>query len=277
MGGSGIEGLPEEVRVADGAIRAAAERGAFRMEAATGGRPDRYTLRVHPDGGGTAYVARESGQRVSWFDPELADIETLDAGDILERRLARAKAGLSEDAPADAQPGLVYRGMSFEEFVSVLRTGEVRSNGCRNLSSQEGMTVWGTDARTAASYANGFAPMAFKPTFRRPAFIVAAPWPQEVRNVPGMGDNEVGVMRGIRLDELTAVWRGRVFDFDPGTIELVPHGKEHRQGSAVMPSARVVWDRIHPDGLLADLAARLGVALPRLAGDGTAPATPGPR
>lgn len=269
-GNAGIEGLPEAVTVADRGLLRAAERGAFRMEAAPGRRPDTYEIHVHPDGGGVSYVSRGSRQSVAWYDPELGDLETLDAGEILERTIVRPRPGLLDTLDVARERGLIYRGVAFEEFVSLLRTGEIRTKGEYNLAGQEGMTCWGTDARTAASYACSFAPMAFKPTFRRPAFVVAARMPAETAHLPGMGDNEIGVTRPIRLDEIVAAWRGRVFDFDPGRIDLVPHGDAHLTGSAVMPSARVVWDRIHPDGPLVELAARLGVTLPQASSGGDA-------
>lgn len=96
------------------------------------------------------------------------------------------RKSLVRDAPAHAIPvahyldavatdqQLVYRGMAWEEWAAIRRTGFVQSFGNYNIG-QENLTLWGDDFSTAAYYANGFAPWPFKPGFETPGVVIAAP------------------------------------------------------------------------------------------------------
>jgi hypothetical protein len=149
--------------------------------------------------------------------------------------------------------------MSFEEFAGIAESGVIKSSGEWNLAGQDGLTYWTTEPASAAHYANGFAPMHRRPTFERPAYVVATPRPEEVTHVPGTGQHEVGVSRAVATDEVVSVWRGRVYDFDPGAILIVERNGEWRTGGMVQPSARVVWEKL--DKLEMELA--LGLSAPR--------------
>ncbi|UMO75972.1 large polyvalent protein [Planktothrix phage Pag-Yong1] len=146
-----------------------------------------------------------------------------------------------EDLGVRPQEGIIFRGMSAGEYENFLRSGEIRSNGSYNLQGQDGLTYFSTDPRSAQSYANGFAPEEFKPTFDRPAYIVAAraPAPSDTRRVPGTGNHEIGVTRPIRAEEVTAVYRGNV-------VAYVPAQREG--GFYAAPTAFVHWEQLPGPG-----------------------------
>lgn len=76
-----------------------------------------------------------------------------------------------ESIPDD--PGLVYRGMSWEEWQYIRRKGQIQSKGGYNIG-QEGLTFYG-NAATALYYASGFAPTPFITSIRRPSVVIAIP------------------------------------------------------------------------------------------------------
>lgn len=124
-----------------------------------------------------------------------------------------------------------------------------KSLGDYNLPGQEGLTYWTTQTDTAEAYASGFAPWQYKPTFERPAYVLAARRPDaaDIKTIKGTDPNEVGVKRAIAADEIVDVWRGDVFMYRPGSTDLVPidyGSKVHRAGSGSSPSSSVAWTRV---------------------------------
>jgi len=67
-------------------------------------------------------------------------------------------------------PGLVFRGMCWEEWAEVTQSGWIRSKGWWNLG-QVGLTFFG-DAGQAQNYASGFTPWFFKPGKDVPGVVV---------------------------------------------------------------------------------------------------------
>lgn len=239
-----IEGLPQGAVVRSDEVRRLLERGTWRLVAVPSGRPGVMELSCHPVGGGAAYVPRDRNGRVAYMDPERCDLRVEDEGTDVAFRYPAPREGVETELAGAEGADLVYRGMSDEEMEFVAATGEVRSAGAWNMEGQDGLTYWTTDPSSAASYANSFAPMHRRPTFGRPAWVVAAARPSETRHVPGVGEHEVGVERGVGADEIVAAWRGRVIDFDPGSIDLVERDGRWTTGSMSQPRAWVAWERL---------------------------------
>jgi hypothetical protein len=264
-----VRGLPEDVKVSDKAFNAALERGALDFEATprSGGRTG-YSVRISPKTK-EGILPYGKGRRAGFYDPNYADIETLDPGDIIERQIAVPKSHVVEDIEALPDADTIYRGMSADEYDEFLKTNEIRSKGDYNMGGQDALTYWSTTPREAKSYASSFAPWQHKPTFERPAYVVAAKHPgaEHVRKVPGTGETEVGVARSISKDEIEAVWRGDVFDYTPGEYDLIPHqwDNEGREialqlGGGAAPNPRLTWSQLNRDptsGLLAPAQKKL--------------------
>jgi hypothetical protein len=137
----------------------------------------------------------------------------------------------------------LYRGMSHEEYENFLKTGTIQSQGQYNIGdSQKGLTYFTTSPKTAESYANSFAPEKYKPTFNRPAYIVAIKRPanEHIRQVKGTGEHEFGIARPIEAHEVKEIYRGKVVAYDPG---------EGDSRNGVSPTAYLHWEKIKGDAL----------------------------
>jgi len=160
---------------------------------------------------------------------------------VAEASLIPAKTGAGES-------DLQARTLRFDN-ISFLKSGEIKSRGEYNIGeAQQGLTYWTTTPDTAVYYANAFQPWAYKPTFEHPAWVVATKRPSETRDVPGTGENEVGVVRPIRKDEIIGTWRGDVSAFREGKMQLrrpdlVYEGNDYVVGSSSAPSSDVLWFR----------------------------------
>lgn len=117
--------------------------------------------------------------------------------------------------PAQKRSGVIFRGMSAQEYANVLRTGEIRSNGSYNIGDQQvGLTYYSTEPDSAASYATSFAPSQHAPTFDQPAYVVGVHMPDQnrIRYVKGTGEHEVGVIGPIPVLDIIEVYRAIVIE-----------------------------------------------------------------
>lgn len=189
-----------------------------------------------------------SGRRGGYYDPSLSSIVTEDPGTEYARDRVVPNDGLSQDVPATREAGVIFRGMSAGEYAAFQKTGEIRSAGNYNLEGQDNLTYWSNDPEQAQHYASSFAPAEYKATFERPAYVVAAKHPgaENTRHVPGTGEDEVGVAVPIKASDVTAVYRGRVFDYTPGSYDLRHDDVAGTltEGSSTGPSSSLVWDKV---------------------------------
>lgn len=125
---------------------------------------------------------------------------------------------LTKTPPADALPGfyldavptdtsLIYRGMAWEEWAFIRRTGVVQTIGDYNIG-QKGLTLWGDAYNTAAYYANGFAPWPFKPGFETPGVVIAAPKQLSVghRDHPEVPEGERATIGPLAAQHIVQAW-----------------------------------------------------------------------
>jgi hypothetical protein len=213
---------------------------------------DRHALALHPIGGQPYHRSdahARQGRTPNYYNPEIADLQTIDPGvEYLEHNRAVLKPEHQHREEIEPLgPGFIYRGMSAEEYQFLQQTGRIESTGNYNIgTAQAGLTYWTTDVRTAESYANGFAPIEHKPSFKHPAYIVAARMPAETRHVQGTGAHEVGVARPILTDEIVAIWEGTVYDYSPIERDMIrdDDGSFRSSGSGSGPNAQLAWTRI---------------------------------
>jgi hypothetical protein len=76
-----------------------------------------------------------------------------------------------KEIPTD--PNLAYRGMNWEEWQYIKRTGKIQSNSTYNFSHQRGLTLYGREPKTGMTYAHGFAPTQNQVTWTKPGVIIA--------------------------------------------------------------------------------------------------------
>jgi 8-oxo-dGTP pyrophosphatase MutT (NUDIX family) len=268
-------GMPAGTSIKDQQVEAAQARGAHELKVIE--TPDRkpswdgkkpLTLKIGAKGG-TPYTPRAGrpGKTAS-YDPKLAHLVTQDKGQpYLERTYAVPNDEASTRITPLKDPDVIYRGMSAEEYEALKTSGVTKSKGGYNIGSdQEGLSYWTTDPEMANSYANSFAPWQQKPTFEKPAYILAMkrPKPEETKHVEGTGEAEVGVNRAVQKDEILSAWRGSVYDHEDGEFDLTQNSyddkPEYRTGGGTAPSARVSWAQLaspfeeeaHADALTSD-------------------------
>jgi len=271
--GKDIKGLPDDIVIKDHLMgQAQAREGVWEMEATekkedgAGRGQFNVTITAKIPGHIQPFVNRpgkDEGRpdRVWYYDPNLATLETTDKGvEYLERTYAKPKEGLAREIEPLPEKDIIYRGMRAEEYAKFLETGEITSTGHYNMEGQENLTYWGSDPGIAQSYTNGFAPWPHKATFEKPAYVVAArrPSPEDIRKVAGTGENEVGVARTITKEEVVGVWRGDVFQHSPGDQDIRqssydPDEKVYETGGGSGPSSDLVWQRVDAPAEVASL------------------------
>lgn len=148
-------------------------------------------------------------------------------------------------------PGMLWRGMSREEYERSRDRGYFESEGGHNFDSQQGLTFFSTKPEQAENYATWFAPQAYKPTFTHPGYVVGIPdRPDAPRGaIPGENEidsTEVGLPGRIPFSEATHHYVGQVSTLTPGSQGVSEgwHGWEESGGSH--PSSNIVWSQVHP-------------------------------
>lgn len=156
---------------------------------------------------------------------------------------------------ANLPPGLLWRGMSDEEYQASKARGYFESSGTYNIGGehgdngpgspgfQAGRTFFTTRPGSADSYASSFAPWQYTPTFSRPAHVVGIPdQPDAPRGPLGNEPNshEVGLTGRIPFDSVAHHWVGHVSTMSPGRwVGYLNSDPPYRGGSA---GASLEWE-----------------------------------
>lgn len=116
--------------------------------------------------------------------------------------------GLELEEEVPQEPGLVYRGMSAEEWNEIQQSGFIRSRGWYNIGKGQKMLTFFGEAGQAQYYASGFTPWPFKPSAEYPGIVVAIPedltmTSLQSRHVPA---GERAVKGRIPVSEIAQVW-----------------------------------------------------------------------
>lgn len=132
--------------------------------------------------------------------------------------------------------GMIYRGMSWEEWQSIRKNCEIRSRGEWNIG-QPDLTFFG-DADTALYYATGFAPWMFKPSKQRPGIVIAIPrrYALSYKDSSLIPESEFATRGGLSASVIERVWRIVPTEIRGGfqdiTVGHGPYGKiEYGSGS----------------------------------------------
>lgn len=159
----------------------------------------------------------------------------------------------------DVPPGMLWRGMSAEEYQEARQRGYFESKGEHNLGDEQiGQTFFSTLPSSAANYASGFAPWQYKPTFTRPAYVVGIPDRPDAPRGP-LGDDpsshEVGLSGRIPFSEVQHTYVGRPHEIAPGEIEVSEDlGSPTGWSRPVVnhPSPNLRWEPLAPDHEIGD-------------------------
>lgn len=250
--GLSAAGLPPDLPLHDvgaGAIKEALAEGRWQFE----GAPSKYSrgafdLTVTPKViDGVKTIEDEYGDKV-FYDSRLA---TVKGGKVV----ANAE-GWHDDIPAKAEDGMLFRGMRYEEYQAIQKSGQINSAGDYNFENQEGLTYFSTDPSQARIYASGFAPWQHEATFDKPAIVIKVKDPGTAHEVTGQlnrgSTSERGIPGRVDASAITDVYVGRAYRIKPGKVELYETYDRaskkgvYTEGSRQSPSTWVVWKRLEP-------------------------------
>jgi len=162
-------------------------------------------------------------------------------GDVRQRFQYKItpKEGWLTSLPQD--DSLMYRGMSWEEWQDIQKTGKIKSKGEYNLGPEQvGLTYFTSSVDQAISYSDSFAPQQFKATPDKPAVVVAVKKRAGVK-VEGTDEKEIGIADDISSDEIVSVWEGHVGTTQAGRTEVISDFHGVRDGSSRGASNRIFW------------------------------------
>ena len=192
-------------------------------------------------------VSKPSLREKSWHDPEISTLHTPHPEDQFARTIAVLKpdSGYSRNVQDEKKQGVLYRGMSHEEFKNILKTGKIESNGESNIGDeQKGLTYYSRDPSQAQSYAHSFAAAENKASGQHHAYIVAVKDPGTEVKVNGTGEDEVGIPHPISKDNILHIHVGRAFHADHGSDSVVKSYAGYQGGSGSTPSTYIGWKKL---------------------------------
>ena len=186
-----------------------------------------------------------------WYDPEVAsgeyvpDLHEVNGESVdIGRARVELKDGWTPEVQMEAQDGLLYRGISAEEYRSIQDTGEIRSRGGYNFNNQEGLTYYSTSPKSAEQYAHSFAPVQHQAGVDNPAYVIAVRDPGTSVDIPGVAAHERGVPGALKASDIVEVHEGRPYFFGDGSIEVINDMSGLRDGSRFAPDVRVGWRKL---------------------------------
>lgn len=137
-------------------------------------------------------------------------------------------------------PALGYRGMSWEEWQYIRKKGHIQSKGTHNLGEiQEKLTFYGS-ADTAVYYSNGFAPLGYQSSQKRPSVVIAVSKDnlKDHNDHPGIPQSELAHIGPLSANEIVGVWFMIPTRSKKGSLELVfrwvPEKEDHWDGTYVL-------------------------------------------
>ncbi len=245
--------FPEEAIV--GHLKSMRDSGRYKIE--HNGFNDRYnyhefTVTSKPPLNAVHFHLQKGRNSPSWFNPDMAEVHTPYPEDPYTRTYARLKTnvGFTPEINEQRTPGVLYRGMSEEEFKNIKSTGVIKSRGDYNLEGQEGLTYYSRDPGQAAHYAHGFAPAQFKASGRHNVYVVAVKDPNTEVKVAGTGEDEVGIPHAISAEDILHVHVGKAYASYPGSHSInkdswnkEPHEGKYSEGSSSAPSTMIGWKK----------------------------------
>ena len=179
---------------------------------------------------------------VEYYDPDKVVID--------EDGRTAIKIDTEAAIPKKATPGVIYRGMSWEEYQGALENGHFKSRGDYNLGDeQKGLTYYSSDPGQAVSYAHSYAPSAYKAVPGRPAVVVGVADPGDHYVVPQQ-PTELGIRTPVPTSAIREVYFGDPILAQPGDTEVIQEsGRPPMEGSGMSPSVWVNWRKEGDDNV----------------------------
>jgi hypothetical protein len=243
--------LKEESELPKHLLDSITSSGRYSIHNVSQNRHDKYDITFgidKPESG--AYYNRFTKIRKNdhgfWYDTKYARLQKENEGTDFESQSPVLKPEFSSDIKTDLSKNLIYRGISAEEFESIKNTGKIHSKGEYNFTNQKGLTYFSTSPVSAQYYAHSFAPLHFRATSDKPAYVIGIKNPGTGVKIPDTAEHEVGIPHDVDASEIQEIHRGIPYATKPGSeIYSKEWGdKEFRSIAGSYPTSSLVWERI---------------------------------
>ncbi len=196
----------------------------------------------------------EEGRRKYYCDKDVAYYEEVRSEDgervVVRYTHLKPDSGYSFEYPVEEkEEGMIWRGMSAEEFDFVKKEKKIQSHGGWNIGEgQVGLTYFGDDPKTAFTYAGSFQPYPFIPTFGRSGYVVKIKEEGLETDREEAPSGEVGVRGAVPIDEILDIYEVRAVSMDSGFVEVykqgTPTGYTFLEGSRSSPHAQLAFKKL---------------------------------
>ena len=165
--------------------------------------------------------------------------------------------GYVKELPLKPEPGFIYRGMSGGELADILESGKISSKGGYNLGDdQKGLSFFSTQPSQAESYAGGFAPWQYSPTFQKPSYIIKVKADGDVPIGYDSTTTERSVPNGkLTVDDIHEIVEVKPYAIESGDVDIYKDystGGKFKEGSRGSPSTWLCFKSVYkkPEPLL---------------------------
>ncbi len=244
-----IEGLPSDVEISDQQLLRYAQSPRYRLRAVEDGKGD-YVVIIEPRHADLSTFENPASRgRIATVHYDAGKAKLIPYDPDPDYAMGRQKPELDPGFVREIEPldgEVMYRGISVEEWQHINRTRVIQSNGTGNLGTeQQGLTYWSTEVGAAQRYADAFAMQDHKAAPGFPAYVIAAPLATNTRHVDGVAGHEVGVVGPVALDDLLAVWEGKVWHYEASDTLLRQHWDATWRSTGVSaPRTQLEWRKI---------------------------------
>lgn len=175
-------------------------------------------------------------------------VEVSDSGEIKvvddRYKTFQEMEGVSRDTNIK-DSSTIWRGMSGEEYESLVETGVGGSKGDWNIGEeQKNITMFAESSSMAFHYAGGFAPFEQTPTYEKPSYVI------RINRLPDSNptkqEGEVAVKK-YRLEDVREVYQVRLATEKAGELELYRRGDgKYTEGSRNNQSQTYLYRKMTP-------------------------------
>lgn len=242
-----LPGLPDDMKLdknSFGQIHEAIQRNVFNLNV-TKIDENNYFLNVSPKNIPENWITHndDNDRNINkHFDPEFFEIKPLFEGSKITK-MARKKDFV--DSLEGKEEGHLFRGMSYDEYENIQKSGYIQSKGGYNFDFQEGLTYFSLDKGQASYYASGFAPWQYAPTPDKPAVMVTIKEPSKDRQETDLasGADEVGVRGKVPSSDIVDVYFGYPVAFEDGYLEIRKENGIAVNGSSIQYNPKIRWEK----------------------------------
>jgi hypothetical protein len=226
----------------------------YRHQETSGDSYLRHEYGIHPVTAPAThtYVDHRGRTKTVHYDPELTGGQVPRPGQF-RHEWDDHQALRNEVSDLALPPGMLWRGMSHDEYEKARQQGYFESQGDHNIGDiQKGLTFFSTNPEQASNYATWFAPADYKPTFTHPGHIIGIPDRPDVPRGPDPTrpdptSTEVGVPGRVPFGAVTHHYVGHPSTITPGSQGVVEGWRGWEESGGSHPTSTIMWKH-HREG-----------------------------